>query len=379
MRPLFLPIIIAACVLAGSAAPAVAPLSQAEADYREAQRRAEALDRLAASQQGELDRLRAEQRAAVQALEAGEARITLATLQEAAATMRAADARSRLAEAQRPASLLLAGLATMARRPPLLALANSGDADTLVRTRLLLDATMPEIRRRSSTLERGVERAAAALAAARAAHRELIAGRAALADRKLKLLGLEQQLARQVLKAGDDAFAATDTVEALGSDLASDRAAAAMAADLAKTDPLRSFARPPQLRPDGPRGYRLPADAPVSEGLGSVDRNGVRARGLTLATAAGAPIAAPAAGIVRFSGPLGDINGIVLIDHGGGWISVVTNVATPLAKGARVEAGETIGRALGPIGIELSRGGKRHSPALIAGSSGALSNAGKRG
>ena len=44
-------------------------------------------------------------------------------------------------------SSLLAGLAVMARRPPLLALADRGSTDELVKVRILLDSTLPVIRR----------------------------------------------------------------------------------------------------------------------------------------------------------------------------------------------------------------------------------------
>lgn len=377
MRPRnLLPVFIPAILLAAGVS-AWQPVSQAEADYRQAQQRAQALELEASKLKGRLERLRAEQKAAVEGLEAAEARITLASLRESEAKTRADEVRRNLAVAQRPASLLIAGLATMARRPPLLALADAGDVETLVRTRILFDTTMPEIRRRSTDLKRDVAASSEALAAARAAHRDLEAGRTDLEKQKRRLAALEREVAAESLKAGDQAFAATDTVEALGGTIASDREAAAMARDLIAMDVLPTGpGKPAHI---GPAGYRLPADALVTEGLGAVDRSGVRSRGLTLATVRGALIVAPAAGVVRFSGALGDIDGVILIDHGGGWISVLTNIASPLAKGDRVSGGETVGRALGPIGVELSHRGKRHSPALIAGSSAPLSNDGKRG
>jgi hypothetical protein len=44
-----------------------------------------------------------------------------------------------------------------------------------------------------------------------------------------------------------------------------------------------------------------------------------------------------------------------------------------------VAIGSVIGRALGPISVELSHDGRQLSPALIAGSSGKLSNGSKDG
>jgi septal ring factor EnvC (AmiA/AmiB activator) len=110
-----------------------------------------------------------------------------------------------------------------------------------------------------------------------------------------------------------------------------------------------------------------------------VNSSGVRSRGLTLATSRGTPLTAPAAGVVRFAGPFRDYDGILIIDHGGGWMSLIVNVSTALKAGDRVQLGQQVGRALGAIAVELSQNGRRISPALIAGSSQSLSNGVKGG
>jgi septal ring factor EnvC (AmiA/AmiB activator) len=110
-----------------------------------------------------------------------------------------------------------------------------------------------------------------------------------------------------------------------------------------------------------------------------VNASGVRSRGLTLATGRGTPVIAPAGGVVRFSGPFRDYDGVVIIDHGGGWLTLLLNVASQAKTGTRIRAGQPIGRALGPVGVELSQNGRRVSPAIIAGSSGSLSNNAKGG
>jgi septal ring factor EnvC (AmiA/AmiB activator) len=82
---------------------------------------------------------------------------------------------------------------------------------------------------------------------------------------------------------------------------------------------------------------------------------------------------------VRFAGPFRDYDGILIIDHGGGWMSLIVNVSSTLKPGEKVQMGAPIGRALGPVEVELSQNGRRFSPALIAGSSQSLSNASKGG
>jgi septal ring factor EnvC (AmiA/AmiB activator) len=88
---------------------------------------------------------------------------------------------------------------------------------------------------------------------------------------------------------------------------------------------------------------------------------------------------APAGGIVRFSGPFRDYDGVVILDHGDAWMSLIVNVSSPLKRGDRVRLGDALGRALGEVRLELSHNGRRFSPALIAGSSQTLSNGGKGG
>jgi septal ring factor EnvC (AmiA/AmiB activator) len=113
--------------------------------------------------------------------------------------------------------------------------------------------------------------------------------------------------------------------------------------------------------------------------MGAVSANGVRSRGTTLATRRGVPLVAPADGTVLFAGPFRDYDGLVIIDHGGGWKSVIVNAGSKLRKGMIVRIGEPLGVALGPVGVQLQHDGGPVSPALIAGSSGVLSNAPKGG
>jgi len=114
-------------------------------------------------------------------------------------------------------------------------------------------------------------------------------------------------------------------------------------------------------------------------GLGSVSSNGIRSRGLTLKTFAGQEVMAPADGVVAFAGPFRRHDGVVIIDHGQGWMTLMTGVRCQLGKGARIRLGQPLGRALGPVAVELSTNGTPVSAALIAGSSRLLSIKGKSG
>lgn len=362
-------------------------LKRAHAEQAAADAETAKLEKRASEARDAAERLRAEQAAAAQAIAAAEARITAADAQVRLAAAYVAAHRQRLAQEQRPISSLLVGLAVMARRPPLLALADEGSTDELVKVRILLDATLPVIRARTGRLSAQLadgERLQQAAADARA---EMLASRQDLVARRQQFAALERRALEQALAAGSQALSAGDVAIAAGEDVerlrgaeAGTRSAAALAAQLAAEGPAPPRPFPAEgASPRPPFAYDLPAAAPVTEGLASVNASGIRSRGLTLATRRGWPLTVPADGVVRFSGPFRDHDGVLIIDHGKGWMSLIVNVSSDLRPGARVRLGEPLGRALGPIQVELSQNGRRISPALIAGSSRSLSKGMKGG
>jgi murein hydrolase activator len=382
------------CPLVGGSAlaqqagePLDAALKQALTEQVAADAQTAKFEQIAARAQGEAARLHAEQAAAAQAIDAAEARISAADARLRLTSATVAAYRQRLATQQEPVSSLLAGLATMAQRPPLLVLASHGGADELVEVRLLLDSTLPVIRNRTSRLSAqlaGGQRLEQAAVAARA---ELSRSRDALVLRRQRYAALEQKAVQRVLASGGEALGASDLAMAAGEDVeklrgqeASNQSVRAAANRFAAGEaaPPSPFA-PEGQAPPAPFAYQLPAAGPVTEGLDAVNDSGVRARGLTLATLRGAAVSAPADGIIRFSGPFRDFDGVLIIDHGGGWLSLIVNVASTLHPGDRVRLGDPVGRALGPIQVELSQNGRRISPALIAGSSPSLSKGLKGG
>ena len=385
----FLPLLACPALLAASAPiapdappPLDAQLRQARAEQASAEREAVRLGVAADQARGDLAKLRAEQAASAQAIEAAEARITAADVRLRLISASVAQHRRKLAEQQRPVSSLLAGLAIMGQRPPLLAIADRQSADELVKVRILLDATLPAIRARTAQLSSELNASRRLEKAALSARSEQVESRASLLARRRQFAGLEQRalaLASRsggaALSAGDAAIAASESLEQIRGAQGSNRGATAIAAQLAAAEPAPPRPTPGQGRGfHAPFAYALPAAAPVTEGLSAVSESGVRSRGITLATARGAPVAAPASGTVRFSGPFHDYDGVVIIDHGGGWTSLIVNVGSTLREGDRVALGQPLGRALGPLQVELSQYGRRISPALIAGSSQSLSN-----
>jgi septal ring factor EnvC (AmiA/AmiB activator) len=384
---LLFPLLAASALAQDGGEPLDAALKQALAEQAAAQAKTEKLEQAASQARTEADRLHAQQAAAAQGIEAAEARITAANARLQLTSAYLAAHRQQLAAEQRPAASLLAGLATMARRPPLLVLADRGGTDELVEVRLLLDATLPVIRSRTSGLSAQLAQGQRLQQTALAARAELARSRDDLVAKRQRYASLEQQALRQVLASSgqalgtsDVAMAAGESVEKLRTQQANSQSIRTVAGQLAaeKPAPFSPFGAE-GAAPRLPFAYQLPVGAPVVEGLAAVNESGVRSRGLTLAAARGATVSVPANGIIKFAGPFRDYDGVVIIDHGGGWMSLIVNVASSVHPGDRVALGQDLGRALGPLQVELSQNGRRISPALIAGSSQNLSKGTKGG
>jgi septal ring factor EnvC (AmiA/AmiB activator) len=373
-------------LLAGSSSLAQPVLTDpAIADARAEALRAEAdvarLSKAADAARDDAARLAAERLAAAAGITAAEARISEAdaSLAEREALVRASAAR--LAEQQAPVAALVAGVIDLGRRPPLVSLADQHGLADVVRMRALLDVAVPRIRAQSAALSAELDGNRALVAGARAARQALSAARAELAARQQKFAALEaRSLTRAAgfdagaIGADDRMLAATEGVAALGTAEQRAQAARRLANELALLPPAppRPFA--PDSRAPAPSfAYALPVEAPVIEGLGQVSDSGIRSRGTTFATRAGAPVSVPADGVLVFAGPFRRHDGIAVIDHGGGWLTLLVGVRPTLAKGERVTRGQLLGTALGPLSLILSTKGRPASATLIAGSSQSLS------
>jgi septal ring factor EnvC (AmiA/AmiB activator) len=270
----------------------------------------------------------------------------------------------------------------MGRQPPILTLADEGSVDEIVRVKALLDATMPVIQRRSAVLQAELADRRRVASEADAAKTELAEGRQELAKRQQRFAELEtraseraQRLAGVAFGAGDRVLASDEALALAGSEAAERQAARQVAARLAQLE----FASARPMRGDSALppvdfAYSLPVEAPLLEGLGTVSRAGIASRGLKFAVPRGATVIAPADGKIIFAAPYRGQDGMVIIDHPGGWTSLLLGIASERPRGSKVRRGEFLGRALGPLGVELRRDGVAVSPALIAASSVPLSN-----
>ena len=373
------PLLAASSGLAQTSPEAAIATVRAEAIQAEAE--AQRLSAAAGQARGEAAKLAAERLAAAASITAAEARISEMDVRLAAREALVRANAAKLAQKQAPVAALVAGLVNLGRRPPLVSLADDRDLTHMVRMRALLDVAVPRIRANSAALAAELAASRQLADDARQSRQQVAEARATLAKRQQAFAQLEARsldraarLDAGALGADDRMLTASEGVASLGNQWERERAGRRLARELAllPSAPRRPFA-PDSRRSTPPFGFILPVEAPVIDGLGQISTSGIRARGTTFATRAGAPVLVPADGILVFAGPYRRHDGIAIIDHGKGWMSLLVGVRPTATKGARVARGALLGRALGPVTLELSIDGRPQSAALIAGSSQSLS------
>ncbi|WP_380785538.1 murein hydrolase activator EnvC family protein [Sphingomonas sp. R86521] len=379
---------IGACGLALGGGVAMPPLAEQQArlaaakrDAAIATRRADQLADAAATERGAAERARADERALAARVTAAEAELAAAQARVAIVDRLLAAQRTRLGTAQAPVARLLAALESLARRPTIVAIAQPGSVDDLVHVRAVLGSALPVVRARTAGVRAELAETRRLQDSATLAATALRDGRIRLESDRVALAQLEavhrqrsQAFGRGALDESDRAVALGERARDLVDGMAEAGTADATAASLAGLPgPLPRPVAAGTIWPAPPHGiYRLPVAGRLVTGFDEVSDAGVRSRGLTLATAAGAGVAAPAAGIVRYARRFRGYGVIVILDHGDGWTSLVTGLArVVVAPGQQVALGAALGTA--PAGddprvtVELRRRGRPMDAAALIG------------
>jgi len=364
--------------LAGAQVPGIADQQQrlraAQAQSQAAQARSQALERAAAGERDRAVQARAQEAAAAERIKAAEADIQAAQARIAIVDRLFEAQRERVAAGQGPVVRLIAALQSMARRPPVLGLVQPGSTEDMVHVRAVLGTTMPVVAARTADVRAELGRVRRLRIAAEAAVASLRDGRARLEGERNSLVQLEARHSLRSTELGRSAMVESDRAMALGErardivdQMESAGAATEVLASLAALPgPLPRPAQKDEARlapsPRQAAAYRLPVAGRVVTGLGELSATGVRARGVTLACAANTQAVAPAAGTIVYAAGFRDYGGVVIIDHGKGWTSLVSGLgALSVRVGDRVEQGRAIGRAAGGdaprITVELRRRG----------------------
>jgi septal ring factor EnvC (AmiA/AmiB activator) len=356
-------------------------LVTAKQQSADAMARSNALEAQARAARSEADRLKKRSAALAARIQSAEADISAGEARVALVGRRLAERQARLAEQQQPLLELTATLQQLSRQPPVSVLAQPGSLTDMVHARAVLDAVMPVIRRRTA----GVRHELADLQTTRRQQRialdTLSESRAQLATRRDELTRLENEgrlhardlmssarlEADRALGLGEKARDIVELMDALEADGLVRAELAQLAGPLPRPrDPASAAptAAPPPASDaslsDG--AYRLPVVGRIVAGLGEVNDSGVRSRGLTIAAQPGGQVVAPAAGHVGFAGDYKGYGKIVIIDHGGGWTSLITGmIALSVGVGDTLGAGAPVGRAGSDdarITVELRRAGR---------------------
>jgi murein hydrolase activator len=290
-----------------------------------------------------------------------------------------AEVATRLAEKQRPLVELTAALQRLSRRPLIFALLRPGSVEDTMHLRAMLATMLPVVEQRTAALRGELGRfqvlereAAGAAADLRATERELTARRRTLAGIETRQRLAARDAAGIADRESENALALAEQARDLDS----------LVGELGRAGKLRdqlAALQGPVLRPANPQAaevsivapseaprpalarYVLPVDGRLVTGFGA---NG--SRGISIAARPGAQVVAPGAGRVAFAGPYRGYGRIVIVEHPGGWTSLVTGlIQVDVRAGMQLVAGSPLGRA--PPGrpvvtLELRQDGEPVNP-----------------
>lgn len=356
-----------------------AALKAARLQSERARDRSERLEQQATAARDEAEQARRRAAALAARIQQSEAEIQAAQARIAIiARLQSAQA-ARLAAKQEPVVRLTAALQMIARRPLALALVQPGSVSDAVHMRAVLAQVLPVIEQRTAGMRADLDRSRALRHSAEQAAASLAQGQADLRSRQTALARLETQKrvaergyranadleSERALALGERARDIVDLMDRLeqAGDLR-DELAQLPGPVLRPARPDLAAAPPPTPERDaiGTPAYRMPVMGQLVTGMGELSDSGVRSRGLTIVTQAGALAVAPTAGRIVFAGPYRGYGQILIIDHGGGWTTLITGLLRlSAAVGETVRQGDPLGNA-GPgrpsITIELRRNGR---------------------
>lgn len=346
----------------------VQALQNAKSRAAEAERRSEIMRQEAASTEGAADRILAQRAALAAEIDAANAEIAAARARIAIIAGQQRRQAAALGKASKPLLRLNALLQKMAQQPVSVMLTQPGDRRDYIHLRASMAAIEPVIARRTEALRRQIAAQRELRAQELVAIRSLDGARKQLGDRRTALAALENENREKASALSADA--ALEYERAIGQgerarelveQIDTNRDTAQNAARLAELE-----APVPKVRATGQnatkKAYILPATGRVLAGFGELNPTGYRERGIRLAVVPSARIIAPADGKVTFAGRYRSFGNIMIIDHGGGWTTLVTDIEElGVAAGSNVTQGMLIGRARADrpeVMIELRRYGR---------------------
>ncbi|NOW45444.1 septal ring factor EnvC (AmiA/AmiB activator) [Novosphingobium sp. SG751A] len=364
-------------------------LAAAQAQASQARARAENLERGAQQASAAADKAAREAAALAARIQEAEAQIVADEARIRIIEQQRKDLRAELAQRQKPLVELTGALQRLSRRPPLVALLRPGSLADSVHTRALLESMLPQVQRRTAALRSELARARALQEQAKVAEAALHGEIAALGTRRRDLGAMESRQRQAAREANGGASREAERALALGEkarDLGGlldglEQAAALRDRLAALPGPVlrpasgwtaggqmaqeAAYAPSPSPTPTALPDFLLPVTGRLISGFGDASR-GTAARGITLSVRPQAQAVAPSAGRIAFAGPFAGYGQIIIIDHPGGFTSLITGLDRISAQvGDNVVAGSPLGAAGGgqpQITLELRRDGKPVNP-----------------
>lgn len=368
----------------GDAEIARSALVRAVREGNRAKYRAERLEEDARRATQRAERTAAEAAAVAARIQETEARIAARHAQIRLMATRRERLDARLAARQEPLIRLSAALQRLSRRPPALGLLRPGSIRDAVYVRALLATMLPRVEAHTAALRKELagirELAREQAATAESLSREEVR----LRQRQDRLAAIETQQRRELrrvagiasreseraLALSERARDLEDLVEVVGQQ-------GRLRTELeALPGPIMRPLRPSQSQvvqsseaspaPRGLAAYILPVAGRLVTGFGASTDTGRPSRGVVLAARGGAQVVAPAEGRVAFAGQYSGYGRIVIVEHEGGWTSLVTGLGRlDVEPGERLVAGSPLGvvePSDGKVRLELRKGGEPVNP-----------------
>ena len=365
-----LPLCMAAALSAQSLEDQQSALREAKARAAAAEERSDALRQEASNAGAAVDRLVAQRAALSAEIDAAAAQIDAANARIAIIGNRQRQQQAQLGAQSEPLLRLNAALQQMTNRPTALMMAQPGQRSDYVHLRAVMATVEPEIARRTSFVRQQIAIQKDLRAQELVALKSLSEARNSLGTRRSALAKLEgdgrgraDSLTADAAVEFEQAIAQGERARDLVADIDSSRAGGETAADLALLDgPVLRAGDGALNAPTSSSAYIIPKNGQLVFGFNELNSTGYRERGLRMRLAAGAGVGAPAAGRISFAGPYRSYGQIVIVEHGGGWTTLITNLETlSVGKGAAVTQGMILGRAgieNTEITFELRRNGR---------------------
>jgi murein hydrolase activator len=347
-----------------------AALRAAKARAASAKTRAEDLRQEASNAENAVDRLVAQRAVLGAQIDAANAQISAANARLTIIGSRQKEQRRALSIASDPVMRLIGGILQSTSQPAAVMMLQPGSRDNFIHLRAVTAAVEPVVKRRTASLRQAIAAQAGLRAQEMVAIQSLSQAKSDLARQKSSLSQMEgghrqqaESLSASAAVEYERAIAQGEQARDLVERIDSMRENGELAADLAMLDGPVFHSQGAVIMANSDRPpYILPAALAVVFGFQEQNATGYRERGVRLKMAAGAAVKAPAAGKIIYANAYRSYGRIVIIDHGKGWTSLLTNLnAISVSKGQNVTQGAilgSVGAVMPEIGIELRRNGR---------------------